>query len=49
MIRFVMSGGNWVASCSTIKGFLLDISGVLYDSGDDGGKAIPGSVDALDR
>uniref|UniRef100_A0A915KXY3 Phospholysine phosphohistidine inorganic pyrophosphate phosphatase n=1 Tax=Romanomermis culicivorax TaxID=13658 RepID=A0A915KXY3_ROMCU len=32
-----------------VKGFLLDVNGVLYDSGLDGGTAIPGSVDAIDR
>jgi len=33
----------------SIKGFLLDISGVLYNSGPGGGKAIPGSIEAVKR
>ncbi|XP_046372124.1 phospholysine phosphohistidine inorganic pyrophosphate phosphatase-like [Haliotis rufescens] len=33
----------------TVDGVLLDITGVLYNSGHDGGHAIPGSVDAVNR
>lgn len=33
----------------TIRGVLLDITGVLYDSGPDGGVAIEGSIDAVKR
>ncbi|XP_031570156.1 phospholysine phosphohistidine inorganic pyrophosphate phosphatase-like [Actinia tenebrosa] len=32
-----------------IRGILLDISGVLYNSGQGGGTVIPGSVDAVQR
>lgn len=32
-----------------IKGFLVDITGVLYNSGPNGGRVIPGSVDAVNR
>ncbi|XP_070540606.1 phospholysine phosphohistidine inorganic pyrophosphate phosphatase-like [Ptychodera flava] len=39
----------WYENCSDVKGVLLDISGVLYDSGGDGGIPIPGSIDAVKR
>ncbi|XP_061859249.1 phospholysine phosphohistidine inorganic pyrophosphate phosphatase-like [Colius striatus] len=32
-----------------MRGLLLDVSGVLYDSGGDGGVPIPGSVEAVCR
>ena len=32
-----------------IKGFLLDITGVLYESGEGNGTAISGSIDAINR
>ncbi|TRY59404.1 hypothetical protein DNTS_004310 [Danionella cerebrum] len=32
-----------------VKGVILDMCGVLYDSGEGGGTAIPGSVEALKR
>ena len=32
-----------------VGGMLLDITGVLYDSGPGGGKAINGSVEAVKR
>lgn len=32
-----------------IKGVLLDISGVLYNSGKDGGSLIEGSVQAVEK
>ncbi|XP_048585614.1 phospholysine phosphohistidine inorganic pyrophosphate phosphatase [Nematostella vectensis] len=32
-----------------VSGVLLDISGVLYNSGKEGGEVIPGSVEALER
>ena len=35
--------------CRKIHGILLDISGVLYNSGVDGGSAIPGSVEAVEK
>src|SRR4051794_36148431 len=37
---------NWM---SHIEGFLLDITGVLYNSGPNGGRAIDGSVEAVKR
>ncbi|XP_041476408.1 phospholysine phosphohistidine inorganic pyrophosphate phosphatase-like isoform X2 [Lytechinus variegatus] len=42
-----MSTGNWYDSA--IEGILLDITGVLYDSTDEGGVPIPGSIDAVKR
>ncbi|XP_071949141.1 phospholysine phosphohistidine inorganic pyrophosphate phosphatase-like [Antedon mediterranea] len=41
--------GDWYKSSKDIQGILLDISGVLYNSSDDGGVAIPGSVQAVNR
>lgn len=41
--------GEWFKHSKNIRGFLLDISGVLYDSGEGGGVAIPGSVEAVRR
>lgn len=32
-----------------VRGLLLDVSGVLYDSGGDGGVPIAGSVEAVSR
>ena len=32
-----------------IEGVLLDITGVLYDSGPEGGAAIEGSIEAVKR
>uniref|UniRef100_A0AC35UEY2 STAS domain-containing protein n=1 Tax=Rhabditophanes sp. KR3021 TaxID=114890 RepID=A0AC35UEY2_9BILA len=32
-----------------IRGFLLDITGVLYNSSDDGGQVIQGSIEAIQR
>ncbi|XP_019635548.1 PREDICTED: phospholysine phosphohistidine inorganic pyrophosphate phosphatase-like [Branchiostoma belcheri] len=43
------SSGRWYDRCSDIQGVLLDISGVLYDSGATGGVAIPGSVEAVTK
>ena len=38
---------SWLQS--KIQGVLLDISGVLYNSGQCGGELIPGSVEAVER
>lgn len=39
----------WAERLAGVRGVLLDISGVLYDSGADGGAAIAGSVEAVAR
>ncbi|XP_055962664.1 phospholysine phosphohistidine inorganic pyrophosphate phosphatase [Sorex fumeus] len=39
----------WGERLAGVRGVLLDISGVLYDGGEGGGKAIPGSVEAVAR
>lgn len=40
---------SWAERLAGVRGVLLDISGVLYDSGADGGTAIAGSVEAVAR
>ncbi|XP_007519722.1 phospholysine phosphohistidine inorganic pyrophosphate phosphatase [Erinaceus europaeus] len=40
---------TWAERLAGIRGVLLDISGVLYDSGAGGGTPIPGSVQAVAR
>ncbi|XP_056089755.1 phospholysine phosphohistidine inorganic pyrophosphate phosphatase [Rhinichthys klamathensis goyatoka] len=40
------SGMEWLKS---VKGVILDMCGVLYDSGEGGGQAIPGSIEAVKR
>ncbi|KAM4851435.1 phospholysine phosphohistidine inorganic pyrophosphate phosphatase isoform 2-T2 [Thomomys bottae] len=39
----------WAERLAGVRGVLLDISGVLYDSGAGGGTPIPGSVEAVAR
>ncbi|XP_057590946.1 phospholysine phosphohistidine inorganic pyrophosphate phosphatase isoform X4 [Hippopotamus amphibius kiboko] len=39
----------WGERLAGVRGVLLDISGVLYDSGEDGGRPIAGSVEAVAR
>ncbi|XP_077933132.1 phospholysine phosphohistidine inorganic pyrophosphate phosphatase isoform X2 [Halichoerus grypus] len=39
----------WGKRLAGVRGVLLDISGVLYDGGEDGGTPIPGSVEAVAR
>ncbi|XP_005637888.1 phospholysine phosphohistidine inorganic pyrophosphate phosphatase isoform X3 [Canis lupus baileyi] len=39
----------WGERLAGVRGVLLDISGVLYDGGEDGGSPIPGSVEAVAR
>lgn len=34
---------------SLLKGILLDITGVLYESGDEFGSLIPGGIEAVQR
>jgi len=44
-----MADTSWTSSADSFKGVILDMCGVLYDSGEDGGTAIPGSVEAVNR
>jgi hypothetical protein len=39
---------NWLPG-KVVKGLLLDITGVLYESGKDGGTPVDGSVEAMAR
>ncbi len=41
-----VSSMEWLRS---VKGVILDMCGVLYDSGEGGGQAIHGSVEAVKR
>ncbi|XP_028651088.1 phospholysine phosphohistidine inorganic pyrophosphate phosphatase [Erpetoichthys calabaricus] len=40
---------EWVEIVKGLKGVVLDICGVLYDSGEGGGVPIPGSIEAVKR
>ncbi|XP_067858828.1 phospholysine phosphohistidine inorganic pyrophosphate phosphatase isoform X2 [Heptranchias perlo] len=40
---------EWCEPAGRVRGVLLDISGVLYDSGEGGGVPIPGSAEAVKR
>lgn len=41
---------GWAQHLTGIKGLVLDISGVLYDSGGEGGGVpIPGSIEAVKK
>lgn len=44
-----MAETGWPGCASSLKGVILDLCGVLYDSGEGGGVAIPGSVEALKK
>lgn len=46
MSSIEQNGRDWMRS---IKGFLLDITGVLYNSSPTGGCVIPGSVEAVQK
>lgn len=44
-----MAAGGGVECLKSVKGVILDMCGVLYDSGEAGGEAIAGSVHAVRR
>nr|XP_046194422.1 phospholysine phosphohistidine inorganic pyrophosphate phosphatase-like isoform X2 [Oncorhynchus gorbuscha] len=44
-----MAATSWEDSVKSLKGVILDMCGVLYDAGEDGGTPIPGSVEAVKR
>lgn len=45
----VLVMAEWCKPVGRVKGVLLDICGVLYESGDGGGVPIVGSVEAVKR
>ncbi|KAJ8264458.1 hypothetical protein GJAV_G00149400 [Gymnothorax javanicus] len=48
-VRLVMAEIDWTECVKSLKGVVLDMCGVLYDSGEGGGIPIPGSVEAVKR
>lgn len=44
-----MADTGWPSCATSLKGVILDMCGVLYDSGEGDGVAIPGSVEAVRR
>lgn len=40
---------SWLKVVKDFQGIVLDIAGVLYDSGEGDGVAIPGSIEAVKR
>lgn len=44
-----MAAGSSMEWLRSVKGVILDMCGVLYDSGEGGGQAIHGSVEAVRR
>ncbi|KAK7918805.1 hypothetical protein WMY93_010089 [Mugilogobius chulae] len=45
----VMAATGWPDCARSLKGVVLDMCGVLYDSGAGDGEAIPGSIEAVQR
>ncbi|KAJ8404803.1 hypothetical protein AAFF_G00331900 [Aldrovandia affinis] len=45
----IMAEKDWKECIKNLKGVVLDMCGVLYDSGEGGGTPIPGSVEAVKR
>ena len=41
--------GDWYLKAKQINGILSDITGVLYNGGEGGGQAIPGSIAAVEK
>ena len=44
-----MAAGEWPCVAKSLKGVILDMCGVLYDSGEGDGVAIPESIKAVQR
>ncbi|KAL2078569.1 hypothetical protein ACEWY4_026254 [Coilia grayii] len=44
-----MADHNWTGCVKSLKGVILDMCGVLYDSGEGGGVPISGSIEAVKR
>lgn len=47
--RAAIMADQWPECVSRVKGVILDMCGVLYDSGEGGGVPIEGSVEAVRR
>ncbi|XP_056285352.1 phospholysine phosphohistidine inorganic pyrophosphate phosphatase isoform X1 [Pseudoliparis swirei] len=47
--HFVMADTGWPGCATSLKGVILDMCGVLYDSGEGDGVAIPGSIEAVKK
>uniref|UniRef100_A0A3Q2UC45 Phospholysine phosphohistidine inorganic pyrophosphate phosphatase n=1 Tax=Fundulus heteroclitus TaxID=8078 RepID=A0A3Q2UC45_FUNHE len=48
-VHIAMADTGWPGCAKSLKGVILDLCGVLYDSGDGDGVAIPGSIEAVKR
>ncbi|XP_077594450.1 phospholysine phosphohistidine inorganic pyrophosphate phosphatase [Stigmatopora nigra] len=48
-LRHVMADTDFPSCANSLKGIILDLCGVLYDSGEGDGVAIPGSVEAVKK
>lgn len=44
-----MADTQWPGCAESLKGVILDMCGVLYDSGEGDGAAIPGSTEAVKK
>lgn len=44
-----MADHKWTGCVKSLKGVILDMCGVLYDSGEGGGVPISGSIEAVKR
>lgn len=47
--RSTMADHKWTGAVKSLKGVILDMCGVLYDSGEGGGVPISGSIEAVKR
>lgn len=47
--HFAMADSGWPGCAKSLKGVILDLCGVLYDSGEGDGVAIPGSIEAVKK
>ncbi|XP_042075679.1 phospholysine phosphohistidine inorganic pyrophosphate phosphatase isoform X1 [Haplochromis burtoni] len=47
--HFGMADSGWPGCAKSLKGVILDLCGVLYDSGEGDGVAIPGSIEAVKK
>lgn len=47
--HFGMADSGWPGCAKSLKGVILDLCGVLYDSGEGDGVAIPGSIESVKK